>query len=135
VRIGGRRLDPVTAAARAKGVGLATDKIGIVLPLDGSQPIERLEDRLMNFLDGLYRHDPERFLTMPKRRIEIPADGTLPRSAALLERFYGDDFCPARRSRRSSTCGAARDRICARWTTRRCRSSTPPARSRPTRPV
>ncbi len=94
VRIGGRRLDPVTAAARAKGVGLATDGQGIVLPLDGSEPVERLEDRLMVFLDGLYRHDPEQFLTMPRRRIEIPTDSTLPRSSALLERFYGNDFLP-----------------------------------------
>lgn len=94
VRIGGRRLDPVTAAARAQGVGLSTDATGVVLPLDGSEPIERLEDRLMSFLDGLYRHDPERFLTMPRRQIEIPASGDLPRSAALLERFYGGDFLP-----------------------------------------
>lgn len=94
VLVGGRLLDPLTAAARAKGVGLATDAAGILLPLDGSEPIERLEDRLSTFLDGLFRHDPVRFLTMPRRRIEIPAEGTLPRSAALLARFYGEDFLP-----------------------------------------
>lgn len=94
VRLGGRRLDAKTAAARARDAGLEADAEGVRLPLDGSEPIERLEDRLIAFLDGLLREDPERFLVMPPRAIAIPADGSLPRSTALLERFYGGDFLP-----------------------------------------
>lgn len=94
VRVDGRRLSAAAAAGRAKSAGLEVDEAGIALPLDGSLPLERLEDRLLGFLDGLYRADPEPFVVMPPREIAIPTDGTLPRSGALLERFYGGDFLP-----------------------------------------
>ena len=80
--------------ARATRAGLSCSDGAIRLDLERPREVERQEEALLAFLSGLLEADPAAFLRMPRRRIEVPKDGSLPRSARWLERFYGDDFLP-----------------------------------------
>ncbi len=92
VRVEGVGLTPGSARARAEAAGLTCDEDGVRLPYDAAPEV--LEDALLEFLGGLLEEDPEPFLQMPRRQVEIPRSGALPQSAEWLERFYGGDFLP-----------------------------------------
>ena len=94
VRIGGEPLTAAQAEERALFAGLMSDGRGVRLPWDRLHEMEHLEDALLGFLGGLLEADPEAFLRMPPRRIQVPDRGSLPSSSAWLERFYADDFLP-----------------------------------------
>lgn len=94
VRVGGRALTAAMARARAELAGIDADEAGVLLPLDGTVPIELLEDRLLDLLGGLLEADPDHFLAMPSQGLRIPASGALPESTAWLERLYAGGFVP-----------------------------------------
>lgn len=95
VHFQGHALTPNTLKAIVFPYGLACDDAGIRLAWNhGRRGPEAWEDGLLRFLEALMLEDPAAFLRRPERTIQIPQDGTLPRSAAFLERFYGKDFVP-----------------------------------------
>lgn len=108
VKGGGARFDGETLAQMARKHGLESDLDGVILPLLGGDQVEtdQLEDQLLSFLVSLLEIDPEAFLTRPKREINQPLDGEMPRSTEILERFYGGQFLP--REKKSAVVDLAR---------------------------
>lgn len=94
VRWHGRALSAAAVKRLAFTRGLLTDDVGIVVAAGGRRSPESLEDALLGFLEMLLEHDPAAFLKRPAREIQVPQDGSLPRSKAYLDRLYGDDFVP-----------------------------------------
>lgn len=94
VRWHGRPLTPATIKRLAFTRGLAAGDDGVELAIGGPRSADALEEALLGFFELLLLQDPAAFLKRPARAIHIPQDGSLPRSAALLERLYGRDFVP-----------------------------------------
>jgi 4-aminobutyrate aminotransferase-like enzyme/GNAT superfamily N-acetyltransferase len=95
VRVSGRYLTPHRMRTLAFVSGLQCDEEGLYLGWgQGQRSPEAIENGLLMLFDVLLQQDPEAFLLMPRRAIEIPESGELPESAAFLERFYGENFLP-----------------------------------------
>ena len=94
VRDGGVFLSPDALRAQALLHGLNSDERGVFFDLESVEPIEGEEERLIRYLESLLTLDPMRFLFKPKREIQSPKGGSMPRSSQWLERFYGGSFVP-----------------------------------------
>ena len=96
VREGGSELSSKTLSDLAHRFGIASSSDGLCFSLiEGDENnTHSMELALLGFLTGLLEIDPEPFLTRPKRQIESPVDGKMPRSKVWLERFYGGEFLP-----------------------------------------
>lgn len=91
----GHPLTPNTLKSIVFPFGLSCDDRGIRLAWNhGRRSVDTWEDALLRFCEALLIEDPAAFLKRPERAIHIPRDGSLPRSASYLERFYGKDFVP-----------------------------------------
>ena len=95
VNSGGMPLTAHVLKTRAQMLGLPTDESGLRFSIREDLNLPQTEDQLLEFFKGLVELDPESFLTRPKREINTPKDGLLPRSTYFLERYYGGgQFCP-----------------------------------------